>query len=229
MRFKILIVAALAAIVLGCGNPPSQPVSDQEKAQEIAASRANYIPRNDVEGSNYIKRLRRADRPDTILWCTFFPENPNYRAVTVPIVGKLTSGSKRPFPSKVVYDFDYNWGTDPLPAEMPDAQGMYGSSGEYRFGFTPADAYVDFYNLATFCTDMPMIYQRIHTEIMLSVDSRLSNATLRARATLCKSAGGRYEDNECIYPESSETRTPDADALREAYDILSKAIQEETK
>jgi hypothetical protein len=116
----LAVVSVLATVLLigssGCDN--------QQRAKQDAVDTANnrnyYTMKNDVEYKNYDRRIRLADDPTTILWCTSaFPGVPS-SLFTVPIVGKQTSGSKRPFDTE------------------PGPDGMYGTSGDYRYGFTPA-------------------------------------------------------------------------------------------
>ena len=120
-------IYALVSIVVGfvllfTACTPQQQA--QQQAIEDAANRDYYVPHNGVEARNYNWRQEISDDPSLIVWCTFFPTNPNSPMITVPIMGKLTSGGKRPFSG----DGDL----------YPAADGMYGSSGEYRYGFGPS-------------------------------------------------------------------------------------------
>jgi hypothetical protein len=178
-----LIISALVALVVlvGCSGPSAAPPNAQKQAQKRAANRKNYIPVNDVEGQNYNARLRLADNPATLIWCTAFPTNPNAKPITVPIVGKLTSGNKRPYPTSQVLQFDTSGSYSP---ELPGPDGMYGTSGEYRYGFRPDGVYVDFYNLETYCTSAPSVYQKQSTTIDIS--STGSDSGAEAALTACR-------------------------------------------
>jgi hypothetical protein len=167
----VFSVAALFALV-ACGG--TTQTTAQQQAAAIAAGRNYYVPKNDVEGNNYNKRLQLADDPSTILWCTSAFSTQGSPYITVPIVGKLTSGNKRPFPTEQVqYESSYN-------PEIPGADGMYGSSGEYRYGFTVSGNYIDFYNIETFCTSEPTVWQKENTKIVLASDNGLMDADRQA-------------------------------------------------
>ena len=161
MNKKVKTALAMGVIGLFCMGSATQDDGCQNTqyqarltAQEEAESRRYYIPRNHMEYDNYNKRQALSDDPTEILWCTAYPTNPNCKPMTFAIKGKLTSGSKRPFPD------------DPGP------DGMYGSSGEYRYGFTPAGNYVDFTGIETICTDQLMVWQKETTNIAIEdVDS----------------------------------------------------------
>ncbi|OGZ96351.1 MAG: hypothetical protein A3I44_06020 [Candidatus Sungbacteria bacterium RIFCSPLOWO2_02_FULL_51_17] len=179
MRFRVVPTLLIASVMLGgcVGEPPSA----QKKAVERSYTRDNYVPRNDVEGKNYNKRQQRADDPTAIIWCTTAFPIPSSPIFTVPVVGKLTSGNKRPYPtSQHVANVNY------YSPELPGNDAMYGSSGEYRYGFTPADVYVDYYGMPTFCTDEPTVWQRESTVIVMERDPALLEAHKRAREALAK-------------------------------------------
>jgi hypothetical protein len=180
---KLLVVGVAATIVLvgGCSSDDAKKSSAQQQAQKRAASRQNYVPKNDVEGNNYNARQRIADNPATLIWCTAFPTNPNAKPVTVPIVGKLTSGNKRPYPSTVTREYANGGSYNP---ELAGPDGMYGTSGEYRYGFRPDGVYVDFYNLETYCTSAPTVYQKQSTTIDLASSS--SDASVESALTACR-------------------------------------------
>jgi hypothetical protein len=157
--------------------------TSQDQAIDAAKNRQNYNPTNDVEGKNYNARQVIADNPATLIWCTAFPTSPNAKAFTVAVVGKLTSGNKRPYPTtQTVIDGDtlgytYN-------PEIPGPDGMYGTSGEYRYGFDPAGNYVDFYNLETFCTNTPNVMQQQETIISIKTGSNAALVDSQVEAAL---------------------------------------------
>lgn len=157
-----LVIAAV--LMVGCSNLSTS----ENDAVQRSQNRVPYVTRNDVEYKNYDIRQKLADDPTTILWCTSAFPVTGAPLFTVPVIGKLTSGGKRPYPS-------------------PDAigpDGMYGPSVEYRYGFTPEGVYVDFTNIATFCTTQPTIWQKESTTLVLNTDPGLSKAQADARAAL---------------------------------------------
>lgn len=187
MKRIIAIVAGLflAMTLVSCsGDDTVTPKNAQQQAEHKVQARQNYVPKNDVEGNNYNARLKIADDPSTIIWCTAFPTNPNASPVTVPIVGKLTSANKRPYPTEKVHNQGSNDGSLDYNPELPGPDGMYGSSGEYRYGFRPDGVYVDFYGLETFCTSEPSVFQKNHTIIDLQSSGNLNDAQTQAEAAL---------------------------------------------
>jgi hypothetical protein len=180
VSFKSLAtLAALAFCMLVACNDTSQS-SQQDQVNSKVANRHEYLPQHDVEFTNYNERQKIADDPTTILWCTSSFGNPSSPMFTIPVRGKLTSGNKRPWPnSQVRYQDSYS-------PELPGPDGMYGTSGEYRYGFTPGGQYVDFYNLDTFCTTEPTVWQRQSTTIVTKTDDGLLAAQQQARALLAQ-------------------------------------------
>ena len=174
-----------AAVIFGVGLAISG-CNNQEQAHSDAITLAQnrsgiYVMKNDVEFKNYNERQKIADDPNTILWCTFAFPMPSSPLVTVPVVGKLTSGGKRPFDTE------------------PGPDGMYGSSGEYRYGFGPDGVYSDFYDLATYCTNKPMIWQREKTDIVMGTDLPLLAAQQKAQEAL---KNGNKQQAEQILAEA---------------------------
>lgn len=159
----ITLVIASAATLAGCIDPQTRA---QRRAVLRASEREAYVPKNSLDFINYDKRQRLSDEPTTIVWCTIFPPTPGVRPITYPIVGKLTSGGKRPF------------------ADDPGPDGMYGSSGDYRYGFTPGDNMVDVYNVASVCTTEPTVWQKEKTDIVITQDPGLNAAQAAAKAAL---------------------------------------------
>lgn len=190
MRIKTLLVggALVAALFAAAACTDAAPANnDQQAAQTVAEQRANYVPVNDVEGKNYNARLRLADQASTLLWCTIYPTSPNAKAFTVPIAGKLTSGNKRTFPTSITKHYTDNGSYYP---ELPGNDGMYGSSGEYRYGFGPDGTYHDFYNLETYCTTVPNIIQKEQTTIVVKTDRDLTlvDAEVEKALAACRKA-----------------------------------------
>lgn len=205
-----LVVPAMLALS-ACGDEPDNTGQSaaMKAAQERAKNAQIYIPKNAVELANYNKRQEMADDPTTIIWCTSAFPVPGSPFITMPVVGKLTSGNKRPYPTAQTWVGDTT-GKAYYP-ELPGPDQMYGSSGEYRFGFSPAGIYVDFYQISTFCTSEPLVWQTQETKIVMQVDERLAAVQKEARKAM---AAGRSSDG---------SRVTDA-ALAKAYDILNAGI-----
>lgn len=161
----------LTAACIGDGptTPPTAAQQAQAKADANNASNV-YIPKNNVELNNYNNRQRIADDPSTILWCTSAFPIPSSPLFTIPILGKLTSSTKRPTPStttNTTADTSYS-------PELPGPDGMYGTSVPYQYGFTPGGVYVEFSaSMNTYCTTEPTIWQRQSTTIAISPDPKL--------------------------------------------------------
>lgn len=171
-----LIVMSLLMADSCNGQTPQQ--DSQAAAQAAAAARVAYIPTHNVEFNNYNSRQKIADDPTTILWCTGAFPIPASPLFTVPILGKLTSSGKRPFPD------------DPGP------DGMYGSSSPYQYGFTPGGVYVEFSSsMSTFCTTEPTVWQRQNTTITVAPDNKLKDASAQC-STLLKAPTGQTPSAE---------------------------------
>lgn len=174
-----LVVAVMSLFLLAASCDEAQ-----NKAQLVGEAKARerdvYIPVNDVEFDNYNDRQRVADNPATILWCTFFPPTVGQEVFTTPITGKLTSGNKRPFPTEWR---DNN--ANGYFAEKPGADAMFGSSGDYRYGFDPTrTVYQDFTDLGSYCTTEPKVWQKNHTRIVVEPAHDLLQLHNQARALL---------------------------------------------
>jgi hypothetical protein len=180
-RIVAVVAATLAISVSLTACFGGDTKSKADPAQQIADNRQNYTPKNDVEGKNYNARQKIADNPATILWCTAFPANPSAPAITVPIVGKLTSSNKRPYATSQVIKGSSDQSYNP---EIVGPDGMYGSSTEYRYGFRPDGTYVDFTGLSTICSTEPSVFQRTKTIIDLQSDGNLQAANVAAQAAL---------------------------------------------
>jgi hypothetical protein len=191
---------AIAAIALGssavmvtsCSSGNASAPNAQDHGAQVAQNRENYSPQNDVEGHNYNARQRIADDPSTIIWCSIMPSNPNIKPWTVPIIGKLTSGNKRPYPTTRELDGggDGTAGSDFFSPEVPGPDGFYGSSGEYRYGFDPSGNYHDVYNMETYCTSVPNIIQKQTTTITVTATGDLKQVDRQAEDALrvCRAA-----------------------------------------
>lgn len=185
MFSKLVLVVGCAVALTACGQDHTVKSTAQDKAIDTAKTRNNYAPVNDIEGHNYNARMTLADNPATIIWCSAYPANPNVKPFTVPIVGKLTSGNKRPYPTAVVETFDRYGSYNP---ELPGSDGFYGTSGEYRYGFSPDGQYHDFYNLETYCTSEPTLIQKNTTDIAVTITDPASIKTAEAALATCRKA-----------------------------------------
>jgi len=178
---KIVAVASIPILLtVSCACTSDNTVKNPT-AKDVADNRKNYIPKNDVEGHNYNARLIQSDDPSALIWCTAYPSNPNAAAFTVPIAGKLTSSNKRPKPTTEVDNGDNNTYLYKYNPELPDDQGMYGTSSEYRYGYDPAGNYHDFTNLEMYCTNVPDVIQKQSTKIDITVSSGVDLHTIDAQ------------------------------------------------
>lgn len=181
---KRMMVLVMCVLLVSCGSTalPAQQEVQQEVVQ-TQSERMFFVPRNDLEFTNYNKRVEMADDASTILWCTFFPPTMGQEPFTIPIVGKLTSSGKRPFPTEKVQLYGGDFTQTYYPEEVqPD--GMYGSSVEYRFGFAPDGTYVDFTGLSSFCTTMPTVWQANRTTIITEQSDELTSLHTQAQQAL---------------------------------------------
>lgn len=191
---RFLAIVATGVLLAGCNSvttPPTQAQQAQDAARAKAANHQVYVPKNDIELKNYNARQEISDDPTTILWCTSSFNTPNSPLFTVPIVGKLTSGSKRPYStSQVMNTYEYSSTYSP---ELPGPDGMYGPSEDYRYGFSPTGVYSEFYNLPTYCTTEPKVWQTQTTKIVLASDPSLLAAQEQAQALIKAGKGAEAE------------------------------------
>jgi hypothetical protein len=179
-----LMAGLMATVLLTAGICDSGTTSAQQAAIDKAAKNQVYQPQNNVELNNYNARQKLADDPTTILWCTGAFPIPSSPLFTVPILGKLTSASKRPFSTSQVVIDSSNTTYSP---ELPGPDGMYGPSDSYRYGFTPGGVYVEFSgSMDTFCTTVPTVWQRQNTTIVVTTDNPLTQAAQACQAVLPK-------------------------------------------
>lgn len=212
MKKAIAVVVLAATCGVALAACTADETSGQQAAQDIAKNRQVFVPKNDVEGRNYNARQSMADNPATLIWCTAYPTNPNAKAFTVPIVGKLTSGNKRPYATSQVKDYSSSDSGTYNP-ELPGPDGMYGTSGEYRYGFDPAGNYHDYYNIETYCTSVPDVIQKETTTIVVKVAGDLATADAQAQTALaaCVAKAGKDAGGASKYDPSKAC--PQAAAL----------------
>jgi hypothetical protein len=180
-RVRPIHVAVLAPcfLLVACTSQGPAATQAQENSEKLQSQ--VYVQHNNVEFQNYNERQKVSDDPATILWCTAYPTNTNAKPLTFPIRGKLTSSDKRPYPTTIT---ETGTGDSTYSPEVPGPDSMYGSSSEYRYGFTPAGVYVDFTGLETVCTTQPTVYQKQKTDIVFQADQGLTDASAKAKAAL---------------------------------------------
>lgn len=187
MRRRTTVALCAAAAFAGACGGIAHSVGDtaNDALTQIDGNsnktRPFVAPWPSVEFKNYTAAQKLYASPDTIIWCTAFPQSSTAPIVTVPIQGKLTSSSVSFFPSsRVKYDND---GGGQYTPERRSVDGMYhGTPPPYRYGFTPGGQYVDFFNVQTICTTKPMSFQR--KSISVSVDAQLAGADSQAEQAL---------------------------------------------
>lgn len=183
---KWLAISVVAlGLMVACAGDPAPAQTAQQQAQSKADSNQVYIPKNNLELNNYNSRQKIADDPSTILWCTSAFPIPSSPLFTIPVLGKLTSASKRPFSTSQVN----SWGDTVYSPELPGPDGMYGPSDSYRYGFTPGGVYVEWSGaMQTYCTTEPSVWQRQSTTIVLSPDKGLAAAQSACQALVASKA-----------------------------------------
>lgn len=178
----IILIAIITGFVFsGCEDAKHETATEkaQKAMQKDSQERVPYLPKNDVEFSNFNKAQELYDTPSTIIWCSVIPQSNSVPTITVPIAGKLTSSSVSYF--RPVERVD--WDSENFVVEAKSSDGMYhGNPPPYRYGFTPGGQYVDFYNLPTFCTTKPLNYQR--QSVQVDIDTSLDAASKRAEQAL---------------------------------------------
>ena len=209
-RIKLVMLAVVTMGIVSACASSDKPQSAQQSAQHASATLQSqiYKPKNFVEFHNYNRRQELVDQPNTIWWCTAYYNNPNIKPVTVPIAGKITSGTKRPYPTSVAETGSDN---QRYYTEVAGPDAMDGPSDDYVYGFTPQGAYWQrASSVPLSCTTEPTVYQATETTIVLKVDDTLAAASQAAQATL---ATGRNKDG-----------TVDPQAAQKAQQQLQQAI-----
>jgi len=189
LLFFVVVITAS-----GCRDRTTLPATQrqvQQQVQQRQATRDVYVPQHDVEFRNYNWRAEIADDPTTILWCTFFPPTVGQEPFTVPVIGKLSSSGKRPFPKLKAMTGGSSAYTYTPEEIQPD--GMYGNSSLYRYGYGPQgrNSYMDFTDMPSFCTALPTVWQQNETRVVIQQSSSLRALTEQARKAL---AEGRSDD-----------------------------------
>ena len=179
--FGVSLVLALP-VITACSED-SKPVDARVAQAEQVKTNNQYIPVNGVESRNYYGRQRVADDPASLLWCTEYPSNMNVKPFTIPIVGKLTSGNKRPKPTtQTIIDNDTT--SREYNPELPGEDQFFGSSGDYRYGFDPSGNYHEFWGLESYCSTVPSVIQKNTTDISVTVSGELSAIDAKVQEAL---------------------------------------------
>ena len=189
LLFFVVVVIALS----GCEDKTGAPATQRQIQQQVKQrqeARTVYVPQNDVEFRNYNWRVEVADDSTTILWCTFFPPTVGQEPFTVPVIGKLSSSGKRPFPKLKAMTGSSTYTYTP-EERQPD--GMYGESSLYRYGYGPQGkgAYMDFTDLPSFCTLLPTVWQQNETRIIIKQSDMLNEISSQVRKAMQE---GRLDD-----------------------------------
>lgn len=184
LKWKPLVVCGLLGLsAFGLlGNDDCSDESQQQKTSEAirkeAGKREVYKPIHGGDYSNFDRKLRYEDQPDTIIWCSIMPQASTSPIITVPIQQKLTSSSVSNLPGSI--KDDSGDGTAVVPGVSND--GLYhGDPPPYRFGFTPGGQLVDFSGLPVFCSTKPLNFQKDSIEV---TNSGLSSASAKAEQAL---------------------------------------------
>lgn len=190
-RRVVLAVAAAALLLPACAKDSDDHNQKRDVDKRAEAYKA-YLPKNTVELDNYNEAQRLYDSPSTIIWCSTTWGNASAPIVTVPIKGKLTSSSTTFFrPEEVV-----NKGTDGSGVVVSgrSVDGLFHPNPPgYRYGFTPGGQYVDFFNMATFCTTALTEFQRQETRVAVDYDDVARLADRRAEQALSRGDGAAAE------------------------------------
>lgn len=201
-----LIAVFLAVAIAACGGSSHPHTQEKETNNNVETERESfgksYVPHNHVDFTNFNGAQELYDSPSTIVWCTTTWDNPSAPMVTVPIAGKLTSSSVSYRPQDKVIETG-NEGA--VVVENTSNDGMYhGSPPPYRYGFTPGHQYVDFFNMATFCTTALTEFQRQQTEVTIAVNQKANKATEKAEEAL--EAGFNPETKKISHAASAEAQ-----------------------
>jgi hypothetical protein len=179
--WAVVATLALGAVILVACTPNS---ISQQAAENANSNFSPYQIKNWIEQKYYSWRLQISDDPSLIVWCTMFPSTPGVKPITIPIVGKLVSSNKRPYASS-------------SSGEVIDAQGMYGSSSEFRYGFGPTgmQEYYEITDLPMFCTTQPMVWQTQLTVMVQAKNNPLLAASQQAHDLI---AAGKLEEAQQV-------------------------------
>lgn len=212
---SVLFFLFASVLLVSCNTGTTVVVADpqqqaEHEAKQKAAGGEFYTPTSDIERRNINWRLETSDDPNTILWCTVFPYSAE--PITVAVQGKLTSGGKRLRPSQQQFSQTGGEYRNEIMyhPELPDENGTYGSSGDYRFGFGPAGKsdYIDLYGMATMCRTEPTSFQVNNTQLVIAIDENARDLTNQAEEALRNGDAARAQE---LLSSITNQRTADAE------------------
>lgn len=190
---RVVLAVAAAAFLLPACAKDSEDRNQKRAVDKRAEGYEAYLPRNAVELDNYNEAQRLYDSPSTIIWCSTTWGNASAPIVTVPIKGKLTSSSTTFFRPEEVVDKGSD-GSGGVVVSSRSVDGLFHPSPPgYRYGFTPGGQYVDFFNMATFCTTALTEFQRQETRVAVDYDDVARLADRRAEQALSRGDGAAAE------------------------------------
>ncbi len=133
-----LLLVASTQLWMGnsCESDRVRRMNEQQQAVEIVHS---------VERENINKRLKIANDPNQIMWIYGLSDAGNVPIFYSPLVGKVTSSTKRLEPSHIAGQnstIGYVAGEQFSTDEIMGADGTYGSSDPYVYWFTPEGQYL---------------------------------------------------------------------------------------
>lgn len=197
----LLAVVTVASLASCTGHDKNVDKQAYKQVDETASQRQPYIPKNNVEFNNYNAAQQLYDDPTSIIWCTTTWGNANSPLITVPVAGKLTSSSVSYFPNNTVQGINSN----DYVLEARSVDGMFhGSPPPYRYGFTPGGQYVDFFNMATFCTTALTSFQRQQTQLAITNDAAAD--ALQKQAEDALKAGDKAKAQQILEGVTSGTK-----------------------
>lgn len=154
-------------LLLSCSRGPD----DFSVVRERAAQRNLVVQvpevKNFTEAKQIAKKVQLTDDPNTIMWITTLSDMGGV-IYYGPVVGKVTSSSKRLEPKARIDDYNNQYGNQ----ERMQADATYGESDPYIYWFDPNGVYHQ-WNGLYFLTSVPykvqpgiINYRNIDTEAM---------------------------------------------------------------
>ena len=127
-----------ASLISGCDESTPREDRAQQAAREQPVADVEYS----VERNNINERLRLTNDPNQLMWVYCMSMNGNV-ALSSPVVGKLSSSTKRiePNVTRTVYEGGFADHPNFRNIEEISADRTYGSSDNYVYWFTPEGQY----------------------------------------------------------------------------------------
>lgn len=184
--YLIAVLLSLVVIVMAaCAPAPGDALQNAQNKGGADPNVTNYVERRNIQW-----KIQVQDRNNTILWCTFFSQTGS-PITTIAVLNKITSGNKRLDPATTVgtvtgnvFQFQLAGDTSQYyTSEVPGADGTFGSSNPYEFGFTPEgiDGYFQT-SLPYFCSLKPQTWQAPTVNVV--TDEGLAAKQLQAEQAL---------------------------------------------